>query len=106
MIDYGIAPDGYRLPDATHLGRVRLQVADIELWRLHYAETLRHWRERFAGARPEIVQMYDERFCRMWEYYLAISEVAFRYAGFAVFQLQLVKMVDAAPVTRAYLEGR
>jgi|SRR5579859_1084175 len=75
----------------TAVERAGLQVADIELWRMHYAETLRHWRERFGASRDEIAKLYDERFCRMWEYYLAISEVAFRWRGFAVFQLQLVK---------------
>jgi cyclopropane-fatty-acyl-phospholipid synthase len=85
--------------------RAGLQVADIELWRMHYAETLRHWRERFAASRDEIASLYDERFCRMWEYYLAISEVAFRWRGFAVFQLQLIKTADAVPLTRTYLDG-
>ena len=85
--------------------RAGLQVADIELWRLHYAETLRRWRERFGVARAEIADLYDERFCRMWEYYLAITEVAFRWRGFAVFQLQLVKTVDAVPLTRSYVDG-
>ncbi len=85
--------------------RAGLQVADIEMWRLHYAETLRHWRARFAATRDEIARLYDERFCRMWEYYLAICEVAFRWRGFAVFQLQLVKTADAAPLTRFYLDG-
>jgi cyclopropane-fatty-acyl-phospholipid synthase len=74
------------------------------LWRLHYAETLRRWRERFAVAHVEIAQMDDELFCRMREYYLAISEVAFRRARFAVFRLQLVKTVDAVPITCAYAE--
>jgi cyclopropane-fatty-acyl-phospholipid synthase len=85
--------------------RAGLQVADIELWRLHYAETLRHWRARFGERRAEVVDLYDERFCRMWEYYLAISEVAFRWAGYAVFQLQLSKATDAVPITRAYVES-
>jgi cyclopropane-fatty-acyl-phospholipid synthase len=85
--------------------RAGLQVADIEMWRLHYAETLRHWRERFVAARGEIAELYDERFCRMWEYYLAICEVAFRWRGYAVFQLQLAKTVDAVPVTRSYVDG-
>ena len=107
FLDKYIFPGGYIpllsevLPAVEHAG---LQVADIEMWRLHYAETLRHWRERFAAARPDIVAMYDERFCRMWEYYLSISEVAFRWAGFAVFQLQLVKTADAVPLTRDYLD--
>ena len=108
FLDKYIFPGGYIpllsevLPSVERAG---LQVADIELWRMHYAETLRHWRERFRAARPLIVALYDERFCRMWEYYLAISEVAFRWAGFAVFQLQLVKTADAAPITRSYLDA-
>ena len=52
-----------------------------------------------------MVKLYDERFCRMWEYYLSISEVAFRWAGFAIFHLQLVKTVDAVPITKDYLDG-
>jgi len=85
--------------------RAGLQVADIELWRMHYAWTLAHWRTRFAARRNEVAAIYDERFCRMWEYYLAISEVAFRWAGYAVFQLQLTRNTDAAPVTRSYIEA-
>ena len=108
FLDKYIFPGGY-IPLLSEVlpavERAGLQVADIEMWRLHYAETLRHWRERFAAARTDIAQMYDECFCRMWEYYLSISEVAFRWAGFAVFQLQLVKTADAAPLTRAYLDG-
>jgi cyclopropane-fatty-acyl-phospholipid synthase len=83
--------------------RAGLIVADIEILRLHYAKTLRCWRERFTAQRAEIAQMYDERFCRMWEFYLSISELAFRYRGHMVFQLQLTKRVDAAPITRDYM---
>ncbi len=102
-----IFPGGYIpllsevLPSVERAG---LQVADIELWRMHYAETLRHWRDRFRARRGEIAGIYDERFCRMWEYYLAISEVAFRWAGYAVFQIQLAKTTDVVPITRAYVE--
>ncbi len=108
FLDKYIFPGGYIpllsevLPSVERAG---LQVADIEMWRLHYAETLRHWRERFEAARPDMVELYDERFCRMWEYYLTISEVAFRWAGFAIFHLQLVKTVDAVPITKDYLDG-
>jgi cyclopropane-fatty-acyl-phospholipid synthase len=108
FLDKYIFPGGYIpllsevLPSVERAG---LQVADIEMWRLHYAETLRHWRERFEAARPDMVKLYDERFCRMWEYYMSISEVAFRWAGFAVFQLQLVKTVDAVPITKDYLDA-
>jgi cyclopropane-fatty-acyl-phospholipid synthase len=83
--------------------RAGLRVADIEILRLHYAETLRAWRERFMGRRDEAVRMYDERFCRMWEFYLASAEMGFRYGDQMVFQLQLVKRVDALPITRDYI---
>jgi cyclopropane-fatty-acyl-phospholipid synthase len=103
-----IFPGGYIpllsevLPSVERAG---LQVADIELWRIHYAETLQHWRARFRANRAEVAVIYDERFCRMWEYYLAISEIAFRWAGYAVFQIQLAKTTDGVPVTRAYVEA-
>jgi cyclopropane-fatty-acyl-phospholipid synthase len=101
-----IFPGGY-IPALSEVlpcvERAGLIVADIEILRLHYAETLRCWRERFAAQRAEIAAMYDERFCRMWEYYLSISELAFRHRGHMVFQLQLAKRVDAAPITRDYM---
>ena len=83
--------------------RAGLIVADVEILRLHYAETLRCWRERFAARRAEIAELYDERFCRMWEFYLSLCELAFRHRGHMVFQLQLTKRVDAAPITRDYM---
>lgn len=83
--------------------RSGLWLTDLEIWRMHYAETLRHWRARFAAKRAEIAALYDERFCRMWEFYLAGSECAFRYQGHVVFQAQLARSVDAVPPTRAYM---
>ena len=83
--------------------RAGLHVLDIEILRLHYAETLRMWRERFEQHRARIRELYDERFCRMWEFYLVTSEMAFRYQGQMVFQIQLGKRVDAAPITRDYI---
>jgi cyclopropane-fatty-acyl-phospholipid synthase len=83
--------------------RAGLWVTDIEILRLHYAETLKAWRARFAAQREEIAALYDQRFCRMWEFYLAISEIAFRYRGCMVFQIQLAKRVDALPITRDYM---
>ncbi|HYC68228.1 cyclopropane-fatty-acyl-phospholipid synthase family protein [Brevundimonas sp.] len=83
--------------------RAGLWVTDIEILRLHYAETLRAWRERFLANRAEIAALYDERFCRMWEFYLCLSEVAFRHRGCMVFQIQLSKRVDALPLTRDYI---
>jgi cyclopropane-fatty-acyl-phospholipid synthase len=83
--------------------RSGLVVADIEVLRLHYAETLRAWRTAFMARRDEAVAMFDERFCRMWEYYLAMSETAFRYEQVVVFQLQLVRRQESAPLTRDYV---
>ncbi|WP_421932285.1 class I SAM-dependent methyltransferase [Phenylobacterium sp.] len=83
--------------------RTGLWIADVEIWRLHYAETLRHWRLRFEAQRQAIAALYDERFCRMWEVYLGYSELAFRHLNCMVFQLQLIKRVDALPITRDYI---
>ncbi|HEY5413059.1 MAG TPA: cyclopropane-fatty-acyl-phospholipid synthase family protein [Caulobacteraceae bacterium] len=80
-----------------------LWVTDIEVLRLHYAETLRHWRERFAAEREAIAAVYDERFCRMWEFYLAISELGFRAGSCMVMQMQLTKRVDVLPTARNYM---
>ena len=82
--------------------RAGLLVTDIEILRLHYAETLRHWRRRFAANRDTIAALYDERFCRMWEFYLCGSELAFRREGLMVFQIQLT-LADAVPLTRDYI---
>ena len=81
----------------------RLWVTDVEILRLHYAETLKSWRDRFARNRDRLSEIYDERFCRMWEMYLVGSEVAFRRGGCMVFQLQLAKAIDAVPLTRDYM---
>ena len=101
-----IFPGGY-IPALSEvlpaIERSGLWVTDMEVLRLHYAETLRHWRERFLARRDEALAMYDERFCRMWEFYLAASEVAFRELGHMVFQLQLTKKQTAVPLSRDYL---
>ncbi|MGB8366070.1 MAG: class I SAM-dependent methyltransferase [Rhizomicrobium sp.] len=83
--------------------RARLIVSDIEVLRLHYAETLKEWRRRFKEHWHEAVQLYDERFCRMWEFYLAGAEMGFRREGLVVFQVQLAKRIDALPITRDYM---
>jgi cyclopropane-fatty-acyl-phospholipid synthase len=83
--------------------RSALFVTDVEILRLHYAETLRHWRLRFMARRAEAVRLYDERFCRMWEFYLVLCEIGFRLRTNMVFQMQLAKRVDAVPVTRDYM---
>ena len=84
--------------------RAGLIVTDVEILRLHYAETLRRWRERFNANRARIRALYDERFCRMWEFYLASSEATFRWGGHMVFQIQLAKSIDAVPITRDYIQ--
>jgi cyclopropane-fatty-acyl-phospholipid synthase len=80
-----------------------LWVTDIEILRLHYAETLRHWRDRFEAQREKAKELYDEEFCRMWEFYLIGSEVAFRRRAQMVFHLQIAKRQDAVPLTRDYI---
>lgn len=101
-----IFPGGY-IPALSEVlpvvERTGLWITDIEVLRLHYAETLRAWRERFLRNLALIRETYDERFCRMWEFYLAGSEMAFRYDGLMVFQIQLAKRVDAVPLTRNYM---
>jgi cyclopropane-fatty-acyl-phospholipid synthase len=83
--------------------QLRLWVTDIEILRLHYAETLRAWRRRFERNRDRVLALYDERFYRMWEMYLVGSEIAFRRQDHMVFQMQLAKAVDAVPLTRDYM---
>ena len=101
-----IFPGGHIPALSEILGAVErsgLVVTDIETLRLHYAETLRVWRQRFMARRAEAVALYDERFARMWEFYLASCEACFRYDGLFVFQIQLAKRLDATPVTRDYI---
>ena len=103
-----IFPGGYipALSEAlAAVERSGLLIADVEIWRLHYAETLKNWRRRFMANREAARALYDERFCRMWEFYLASSEASFRVAGNMVFQLLLVKDRTALPQTRTYMEA-
>ena len=80
-----------------------LYITDVEVLRLQYAETLRHWRKRFYANRDRVRELFDERFCRMWDFYLCGSEVAFRYGGHVVFQIQLTKQPGTVPQTRDYI---
>lgn len=80
-----------------------LYLTDVEILRLHYAQTLKAWRERFQARREEAAAIYDERFCRMWEFYLASSEASFRYGGMNNFQIQLARSQHALPLTRRYM---
>ena len=101
-----IFPGGY-IPALSEVAaaveRSGIVTTDVEVLRLHYAETLREWRRRFMEKRDTAARIYDERFCRMWEFYLAGSETSFRNEGMAVFQLQLAKHVAALPLTRDYM---
>ena len=83
--------------------KVGLVTTDIEILRLHYAETLRHWRRRFSANRDAIMGLYDERFCRMFEFYFAGAELVFRHEGHMVFQIQLTREQSAVPLTRDYI---
>jgi cyclopropane-fatty-acyl-phospholipid synthase len=101
-----IFPGGY-IPALSEvlpaIQRAELVVTDVEILRLHYAETLKAWRARFLAHREEVAMLYDERFCRMWEFYLAASEMSFRHAGMMIFQIQLTRKQDAVPLTRDYI---
>jgi cyclopropane-fatty-acyl-phospholipid synthase len=101
-----IFPGGY-IPALSevlpHLEEQGLYVTDIEILRLHYAETLRHWAKRFAHNRVRAAEIYDERFCRMWEFYLAASECAFRFGGMNNFQIQFSRHQHVMPLTRGYI---
>ena len=101
-----IFPGGY-IPALSevlpHIEKAGLYVTDVEILRLHYAKTLREWGNRFAAHRDRAKELYDERFCRMWEFYLAASECAFRYGGMNNFQIQFVKNQHVLPLTRNYI---
>jgi cyclopropane-fatty-acyl-phospholipid synthase len=101
-----IFPGGY-IPALSEvmpaIERAGLLVCDIEILRLHYAETLKAWRERFMARREEAVRLYDERFARMWEFYLASSEMAFRKQNLMNFQIQITKRQGIVPMTRDYI---
>jgi cyclopropane-fatty-acyl-phospholipid synthase len=80
-----------------------LLVTDIEILRLHYAETIKAWRDRFLAHRDEVARLFDARFVRMWEFYLACCETAFRRQNMMVYQIQAAKRQGVVPVTRDYI---
>jgi len=104
-----IFPGGY-IPSLSEvlpaIERAGLYVTDIEVLRLHYAETLSAWRERFTARRDEAAKIEGEKFCRMWEFYLAGAETSFRVDGNMVFQIQLARKQDAVPLSRDYIPER
>ncbi len=83
--------------------KLDLWLTDFENLRLHYAQTLKAWNQRFQANRAKAAELYDERFCRMWEFYLLACEAGFRTGGLTVFQLQLTKCIDTLPITRDYM---
>ncbi len=101
-----IFPGGY-IPALSEVlpavQRAKLIVTDVEILQLHYAETLKAWRERFLAHREEVERVYDQRFVRMWEFYLASSEMAFRESDMVVFQIQIAKRKGVVPQTRDYI---
>ncbi len=101
-----IFPGGYS-PSLSEISaaveKADLYITDVEVFRLQYARTLCHWRQRFYANRDQIVDLFDERFARMWDLYLCGAEVAFRHGGHVVFQVQLAKNPDAVPETRDYM---
>ena len=105
-LDKYIFPGGY-IPSLSEIlpeiERAGLLVADIEILRTHYAWTLRAWRDRFMARRSEAARLYDDRFCRMWEYYLAAAEVAFQCEDLVIFQIQITRRPDTLPITRNYI---
>ena len=101
-----IFPGGY-IPALSEvipaIERSGLYITDVEILRLHYAETLARWHSRFQANRERIKAIYDERFCRMWEFYLLASEMFFRVQDGMVFQIQVAKSMDSVPLTRDYM---
>ncbi|ATU71975.1 SAM-dependent methyltransferase [Komagataeibacter rhaeticus] len=104
-----IFPGGYSPAVSEAVAAVEkagLWLTDCEIWRLHYARTIAHWRSRFASQRVPVARLYGERFCRMFEFYLVVSELAFRVQGHLNFQLQLTRDIGAVPLARDYMLGR
>jgi cyclopropane-fatty-acyl-phospholipid synthase len=105
-IEKYIFPGGYSPALSEMMAPIErsgLIATDVEVLRLHYAETLRHWRRRFAANQDAIATLYDERFCRMFEFYLAGSELAFRYQEHVNFQVQITRRQTAVSLVRDYI---
>jgi cyclopropane-fatty-acyl-phospholipid synthase len=105
LIKY-IFPGGY-VPSLSEafaaMERAGVWITDVEILRLHYAETLRHWHQRFQANRDKVRSLYDERFCRMWEFYLQLCEIGYRRLNWMVFQTQIARRLTTVPLTRTYL---
>ncbi|MDG2175165.1 MAG: cyclopropane-fatty-acyl-phospholipid synthase [Gammaproteobacteria bacterium] len=107
-IERYIFPGG-RIPTlsqtAKEIEKGQLMLTDVEVWRLHYAWTLREWLKRFQEHRSEILELKDEGFYRMWEFYMAVCDMSFEFANLVVYQCQLSKQHGVVPVTREYLHS-
>jgi cyclopropane-fatty-acyl-phospholipid synthase len=104
-----IFPGGY-IPAASEIMAAMepsgLILTDLEVWRLHYARTLAEWNRRFQAERERFAAQLGERFCRMWEFYLQVSEANFRWGDLVVFHAQMERSLERLPLTRDYLYGR
>ena len=101
-----IFPGGYTPSLSEVTGPIEksgLAINDIEVLRMHYSHTLRNWKERFLGKKEEVLNRFDEKFFRMWEFYLASCEMAFKWSDQVVFQFQLSKRLTSTPNTRDYI---
>tara|TARA_B100001121_G_scaffold136689_1_gene119732 strand:+ start:4832 stop:6022 length:1191 start_codon:yes stop_codon:yes gene_type:complete len=101
-----IFPGGYTPSLSEVTGPIEksgLILSDLEVWRMHYCHTLRNWKERFLSKREQVLEMFDEKFFRMWEFYLAGCEMAFKWGDQVVFQIQLIKKHSSVPTTRDYI---
>ena len=101
-----IFPGGYTpsLSEVSHpIEKSGLIISDLEILRIHYAHTLRHWKERFLNEKEKVLEMFDEKFFRMWEFYLTASQMAFKWGDKVVFQFQLTKKKDTTSITRDYI---
>ena len=101
-----IFPGGYT-PSLSEISlpieKSGLIISDLEILRMHYAHTLRHWKERFLKEKEKVLEMFDEKFFRMWEFYLTASQMAFKWGDQVVFQFQLTKKKDTTSITRDYI---
>ena len=101
-----IFPGGYT-PSLSEISlpieKSGLIISDLEILRMHYAHTLRHWKERFLNEKEKVLEMFDEKFFRMWEFYLTASQMAFKWGDQVVFQFQLTKKKDTTSITRDYI---
>ena len=101
-----IFPGGYT-PSLSEISlpieKSGLIISDLEILRMHYAHTLRHWKERFLNEKEKVLEMFDEKFFRMWEFYLTASQMAFKWGDQVVYQFQLTKKKDTTSITRDYI---